>query len=205
MSKPYYSKEILVKALSRMSEIAEAENIQLQLCVFGGAAMMLAYDARDVTKDVDAILLPREAGQRIASMVAAELNLSDDWLNDEVGMFLSHSDEAKTIEFTLPDVSRSGLKITRPTAKYLLALKVNACRKQIGSYKGDEDDIKVLLRITKVGSVEEIEDVVNRFFPDTVIPVEDRLLLNAILKEINHVEHHQTQAGDRKRGRFRLK
>jgi hypothetical protein len=35
--------------------------------------------------------------------------------------------------------------------------------------------------------------------------VHDRLLLNAILKEINHVEPHQTQAGDRKRGRFRLK
>lgn len=203
MPKPYYSKEVLVNALKRMSEIAEAEGIQLQLCVFGGAAMMLAYDARDVTKDVDAILLPREAGQRIASRVATELNLSDDWLNEEVGMFLSHALEAKTIELDIPEISRAGLKITRPTAKYLLALKVNACRKQIGSYKGDAEDIKVLLRITKVESVEEIEGIVNRFFPDTVIPVEDRLFLKAILKEVQHVENSQTQTGDRKRSRFR--
>lgn len=63
---------MLVRALERLGQRAEAEGLRLEICLFGGALMMLAYDARAATKDVDAIIHPREEGLRLAEEVGRE-------------------------------------------------------------------------------------------------------------------------------------
>jgi len=176
-------------ALNRISELAAAEGVRLEMTLYGGAVMLLAYDARDVTKDVDAIVHPSEVGRRLVAKVAVERGLSEDWLNDNVRLFVS-AKEAKN-ELPLPNVSRAGLHITRPTAKYLLAMKVMASRKPLPGYAGDFQDIETLLRVTKIKSVEAIERVVDAFFPDTVLPEPTRLALIETLEKISH-EQNQT-------------
>jgi hypothetical protein len=180
----YLTKAEIEAALNRISELASAEGLRLEMTLYGGALMLLAYNARDVTKDVDAIIRPSEVGRRLVAKVAAERGLSEDWLNDNVRQFVS-SKEAKN-ELPLPNVSRAGLHITRPTAKYLLAMKVMASRKPLPGYAGDYHDIEILLRITKIKSVDEVQKVVDAFFPDTVLPEPTQLALTEILKKISH-------------------
>lgn len=180
----YLTKAEIEAALNRISELAAAEGVRLEMTLYGGAVMLLAYDARDVTKDVDAIVHPPEVGRRLVARVAAERGLAEDWLNDNVRLFVS-SKEAKN-ELPLPNVSRAGLHITRPTAKYLLAMKVMASRKPLPGYAGDFHDIETLLRVTKIKSVREVERVVDAFFPDTVLPEPTRLALDEILEKIGH-------------------
>ncbi len=180
----YLTRIEIEAALNRLSELAAAEGVRLEMTLYGGALMLLAYDARDATKDVDAIIHPTEVGRRLVARVAAERGLPEDWLNDNVRLFVS-SREAKN-ELPLPNVSRAGLHITRPTAKYLLAMKVMANRKALPGYAGDYDDIRTLLRVTQIKSVDAVEKIVDKFFPATVLPDETRLTLTDILEKISH-------------------
>lgn len=180
----YLTKAEIASALNRISELAAAEGMRLEMTLYGGALMLLAYDARDVTKDVDAIVHPSAMGRRLVAQVAAERGWAEDWLNDNVRQFVS-AKEAKN-ELTLPNVSRAGLHITRPTAKYLLAMKVMASRKPLPGYAGDYHDIETLLRLTKIKSVEGVQKVVGDFFPDTVLPEPTQLALTEIMEKIRH-------------------
>jgi hypothetical protein len=65
------------RALVRLGELANAEGIKLELSIYGGAALMLAYDSRAITKDVDAVVRPSDVGQRLARRVAEELGLPE--------------------------------------------------------------------------------------------------------------------------------
>lgn len=184
----YLTKPEIEAALDRISELATSEGVRLEMTLYGGALMLLAYDARNVTKDVDAIVHPPEVGRRLVAKVAVERGLSADWLNDNVRQFVS-SKEAKD-ELVLPNVSRAGLHITRPTAKYLLAMKVMASRKPLPGYAGDYHDIEILLRITKIKSLEEVQKIVDAFFPDTVLPEPTQLAVTEILGKISHEKDH---------------
>lgn len=105
----------IVACLQRLSELAQAEGVRLEVTLYGGAVMLLAYDARDVTKDVDAIVHPPEVGRRLVARVAAERGMSESWLNDDVKLYISTM-EAKN-EMVVSGVSAAGLHLTRPTAK----------------------------------------------------------------------------------------
>jgi hypothetical protein len=198
----FLTKGEIEAALDRISVLAAAEGVRLEMTLYGGAVMLLAYDARDVTKDVDAIIHPPEVGRRLVARVAVERGLAEDWLNDSVRQFLS-TKEAKN-ELPLPNVSRAGLHLTRPTARYLLAMKVMASRKPLPGYAGDFHDIEVLLRVTRIASVAAVEQVVDAFFPDTVLPAATRLALSDILEKISHERHQPPPpqpTADRPRGR----
>jgi hypothetical protein len=51
--------------------------------VFGGAAMVLAFNAREATRDVDALFEPDSQVIAAAHEVAKELRLPKSWLNIE--------------------------------------------------------------------------------------------------------------------------
>ncbi len=183
------TKTEVLAALSRLSELAQEDGVRLEMTLYGGAVMMLAYDARDVTKDVDAIVHPPEVARRLVARVAVERDLHDAWLNDDVKQFVS-TVETKN-ELPLEGVSRAGLRVTKPTAKYLLAMKVMAARLPLPGHPGDFDDIKVLLRVTRLPSIDKVEQMVNLYFPDTVLPESTWVVLEGILNQLSN-EHTAT-------------
>jgi len=190
--------------LTRLSELAQRENVLLELSLYGGALMLLAYDSRQTTKDVDAIIHPPEVGRRLAAKVAEEMGWHDDWLNDDVRFFVSAVESRHS--WKPPGLTAPYLKISKPTAKYLLAMKVMACRKAIPGYSGDETDIAFLLRKMAIKSSAEVEGIVDQYFPDTVLPaatsaVIDRLLTYSKEKEPHsHEQPAPFSAPDRSRG-----
>jgi len=44
-------------ALDRLGELAEAQNIRIELLLVGGAAMVLLYNARLSMRDLDVVIL----------------------------------------------------------------------------------------------------------------------------------------------------
>jgi len=50
----------LEKALSRLGELGIESGVQIELNIYGGSAIILAYDLGRRTRDVDAVFRPRD-------------------------------------------------------------------------------------------------------------------------------------------------
>ena len=172
-------KVTLIAALRLLGQSANAEGIKLEVSIYGGAAFLLAFNSRDATRDVDAILKPREEGERLVAQVARELDIPDDWLNSNVEQFISPKQEAKRRLADIED--QTGLIVHVPTAKYLLAMKALACRRSIGEYKGDIEDLSFLIKKIGISSVAEIQEAVDAFYPDDLIRPGDEALLQSLI------------------------
>ena len=136
------SREEIITALSHLNDLLADAGVIGELCLFGGTAMVLAFDARLSTRDVDAIFKPPTLIRKLAVKVAEELDLRPDWLNDGVKGF--QSDHPETTMDSVPQFSH--LRVYRPSAEYLLAMKCMAARASDAETFGDKRDIVLLIR-----------------------------------------------------------
>ena len=105
------SRARLIEALTLLGRYAQAEVVQMEICIYGGTVLMLALNAREGTKDIDAIVRPSEIGHRLARQVGDELALPDGWLNDDVKQFVSEKDRDGLIPLEsvqIPEASVNG-------------------------------------------------------------------------------------------------
>lgn len=75
----------ITRGLKRLGELALQKNETIELVAVGGAVMVLAYNIRPMTHDVDVMILsPPEASavRQLAKQVADELSWPEAWLND---------------------------------------------------------------------------------------------------------------------------
>jgi len=173
------TKSVLIGALTRMGELAQLEGTKLELCIYRGAAMMLAYNAREITKDVDAVVQPSEIGSRLARRVAEEMGLPEDWLNNDVKQFTAPTERTRTLPWEAP-----GIVLTVPTASYLLAMKALACRRPLPGYEGDVADLRFLIHKLGIATVDAIQQHIDGYYPDDVITPDDAALLQTIIDEV---------------------
>ncbi len=127
----------MVQALTRLGELAAAEGHTLTLVVVGGAALVLNYNARLATQDVDAFLItPPEARatRGWARIVAAEMGLPADWLNDGAKGFM------QGISYGPLLLDAPGIQVYQVSPEQLLAMKLSAWRDE-----QDEADAQVVL------------------------------------------------------------
>ena len=153
-------REQLLALLTELgAELAERGKIG-ELFVVGGAAMALAYDARRLTSDIDAVFEPKSVIYEAAAAVASRHpELDPGWLNDSMKGFLPGEDTNPHVVLEVP-----GLRVTVPSTDYLLAMKVFASR-----IDRDDDDIKYLAQLLELTDADEILDVVARFYPPSRI------------------------------------
>lgn len=123
-----FTREEIEAGLKRLGELAQAKGLHIQLTLVGGAVMVLRFDARPSTRDVDAvILLPREARlvRELAKQVAEEQDWNEDWLNDGAKGYLVGISEGPIL-FQSP-----GMEARAPSMEQLLAMKLSAWRDDI--------------------------------------------------------------------------
>ena len=172
----------MITALNLLGLRAQQEGVELELCIYGGSAMMLAYSSRETTKDVDAIVRPSEVALRLAKDVAQQLGLHESWLNDDVKQFVSDAGTYAPLQIEeLEDAARRHLKITRPSASYLLAMKCLACRSGLPGYPGDIEDIRFLIRKMEIRSLPQVEELLGRFYPYDALTPQARALIEGLL------------------------
>ena len=170
----------ITRALRRLGELAQAQQITLELSLYGGAVFTLVYGSRDATKDVDAVVRQSEIGRELARKVAAEQDLPEDWLNDDVRQFLSEREAKRSLP---ANDFGEGLRIAVPTAAYLLAMKLRSCRPSLPGYAGDYGDIRFLVQKMGLASVEEAEAIHDKFFPQDTLSTAAREVVKTAIKE----------------------
>lgn len=164
------SKDDIEKGLNRLGEIAHDDGKVVDIAIFDGSAIVLAWGFRVATKDVDAVVQGHPAFLRAATeRVAQEHGWPADWLNDAVKGFVSAKQELR-LQATYPSPDRPGLRVYVPTAEYMLAMKCMAMRTEGADGAQDVDDIRNLIGITGLCQVADVLDLVERFYPRRMIP-----------------------------------
>jgi hypothetical protein len=124
------------EALARELEAGGATTRE-EIVVAGGAALVVLYESREATKDVDAFAVgstDAAALRRAAHRVAAVLGLPEDWLNDGAKGYLNGVLPGKVL------LDSPALLIRALAVEQLLAMKLSAWRDDI-----DIADSRVLL------------------------------------------------------------
>jgi hypothetical protein len=125
-----------------------------EILVAGGAALVLLYNVRDSTRDVDAfpvVAADSLALKDAARRVAETMGLPDDWLNDSAKGYVNGLLPGQVL-FDAPT-----LLVRALAPRQLLAMKLSAWRDDV-----DIADARVLL--SKVpGTREEVWDLIEEF------------------------------------------
>lgn len=122
------NREEIMAAFAQLGQLATALDLKLELVLVGGALMVLRYEARLSTRDVDAVILaPPEANtvRTLAQVVAVEHNWPKDWLNDGAKGFLIGLSLGSVV-FAAP-----GIEVRSPALGQLLAMKLSAWRDDV--------------------------------------------------------------------------
>ena len=132
------SKPELESAFLRLGQLAEAEGLLIELLLVGGGAMVLAFDARAATRDVDVVILQpadRSKVRRLSEIIATERDWPSDWLNEGAKGFLVSTTPGATL------IAVAGLTVRIPPIEQLLAMKLCAWR--------DDVDISDAMRLLR--------------------------------------------------------
>jgi hypothetical protein len=181
---PYFgsalTRQAIVDALSALSEELGKQGVIGELCLFGGTVMVLAFNARLSTKDVDAIFHPTTLTRELVRRIGEQRQLPPDWLNNGVKDFVSARHE--TTMGNLPQFPH--LRLTMPVPEYLLAMKCMASR--VGGTDGegsDIPDILFLIRHLGLQNARAVLDLVGQYYPENRIPMRTQYLVEGLFEE----------------------
>ncbi len=149
-----------------------------EISIYGGAAMVLAYQSRLSTRDVDAVFAPQQEIYKAAADIAAEYEIEADWLNDAVKGFLSEKNE------TMPFLDLPGLKVFVACPEYLLAMKCLSMR--LGKGDTDLNDVKFLMTHLGLHEANEVLDLLGRYYPENRIQPKTRFAIEEICQGIRN-------------------
>lgn len=162
--------EEIKRYLTELNEELRSMDIKGEICLYGGAVMAIAYNARPDTDDVDAVFEPVRHVRRAARLVAERNGLPIGWLNNAVEIFLARHERRILLNL-------SHLKIYLPPPDYLLAMKVLSARAETM----DQDDLRVLIRKLDLKTSAEIFAIVRGYYPRQEIKPETRILIEELL------------------------
>jgi hypothetical protein len=169
MAAQVFSRALLEEALLELGRRAHVEGKTIEIAIYGGSALMLMFDWRLATRDVDAVFeKDRDAVRRFARDLARDNGWVENWLNDGVKGFLSAADSDPTSKHlfgTFPSEAEPGLRVLVANPRYLFAMKCLAMRIGGVEASGDIEDIRRLAEEIGLAGADEAMDLVTSFYP----------------------------------------
>lgn len=161
------------RLLDLLNDELRTQSVHGEVYLVGGAVMCLALEAREATRDVDALFRPATLVREAAARVAAQAGVPDSWLNDAVKAYLGNRGEYDAFM----ELSNLQVFVAQPT--YLLAMKCVAM--PIGEEFHDVDDVRYLCRYLNLETAKEALSIVERYFDADQIPLKTRLALEELM------------------------
>lgn len=166
------TKETIIKALRELDQELSLKGIRGEICLVGGAVMCLVFNARNSTKDLDALFQPTEVIQKAAFNVSEKLGLENSWwINDAAKAFIS--DKAEFISY---DLGLKNLNLMTASPQYMLAMKVLSSRPGTN----DECDITFLANFLQLKSKDQVMDIIKKYYPKQELSVESKIMIKSI-------------------------
>lgn len=173
MPEPVFNRTELQRAFTSLAAKLEHRGVVGQVHVVGGAAMLLAYDSRVTTRDIDALFSPDGPMLNAIREVADEMEWPRTWLNNQASSYVSRTPGEGSPVFDHPF-----LHVVATPAEHLLAMKVVAARGV-----RDGEDIRLLLERLRITTAAGVWQIVARYFPGQTITDRSRLLVEDLLNQ----------------------
>lgn len=174
----FTTKEQVVELLTELGARLVEQGLEAELYIVGGAAMLLGYDKRAVTGDIDALITPIGVIEEVAAQMTSDRrDLQPNWLNSQVAALLPRIADSRSWEmFSAPGIS---VEIASP--EHLLAMKVRA-----GRGLRDLQDVGVLCEILELDEVAQVWEICDQVWgknfirPEVVSAVTEFLLARGL-------------------------
>jgi hypothetical protein len=159
-----------------------------EIAVYGGSAILLQFEWRMLSQDVDARIISEGNHGLIIEAVqyaARQLGLSSSWLNESVAMYARRGemDADRIFVGTYPSADRYGLRVTAAKPSYILAMKLKALQRATAEDRDFNDAINLGVECA-VTTVEGLREVFSRFFADEELPFAAGLRLRELANAI---------------------
>jgi len=129
-----------LKELAKEFRRLNGTQMPAEIILIGGAAVLANYGFRDMTYDIDAVIVASSAMKEAVNHVGDRLGLPNGWLNMDFQKTKSYS--AKIIEISTYYKTFSNILTVRTVAaEYLIAMKLMSGRQ----YKNDLSDVAGVL------------------------------------------------------------
>ncbi len=160
------------KLFAALNDELTLKKVVGEVGICGGAVMCLVYQARQSTKDIDAVFEPTREIRQASERVAAKLGADKHWLNDAAKAYF-HVDppQEDVLQF-------SNLRVWAPRADYMLAMKCISAR--FDSF--DRDDVTFLIDYLKLSRPEDIFAIVSKYYPHERIPAKTQFLVEELIE-----------------------
>lgn len=140
--------DFYLRELSKAFRKLNGKAIPAEIILIGGASVLINYGFRDMTYDMDAIIVSSSAMKQAIGQVGDKFGLPSGWLNADFMKTKSYS--PKLIEHSVYYKTFSNILTVRTvTAEYMIAMKLMAGRK----YKNDLSDVIGILNHHKDNGV----------------------------------------------------
>ncbi len=154
------NKERLLEIFPYLNERLLENQLQLEITIYGGAVMTMIYDNRPATKDIDCVFSDTNFKilDNILNLVKFTFNLPDGWINEDIKGPL----EAIIREDKETYKVYSHLKILKPKAEQLLAMKILAARPEPAK---DFIDAYILCKELGIQTKAELLQIISDYLP----------------------------------------
>ena len=129
-----------LKALAKEFRRLNGTKMPAEIVLIGGAAILANYGFRELTYDVDAVIVASGTMKEAINTVGDKLNLPRGWLNADFKRTGSYSDKLLTVSVFYRTFSNI-LQVRTVAAEYLIAMKLMSGRR----YKNDISDVYGIL------------------------------------------------------------
>lgn len=162
-------KETILRAFELLNRELANRDLKSRIYLVGGAVMCLVHHARPSTKDVDGWFTEPQVMREAAAMVAQELAIQSDWLNDAAKGFIPQ--DAKFEKWK----EWSHLEVLAADNETLLSMKCLAARGLL-----DSSDIRFLINALGLKKPALVMNLITKFYPKERIPFRTQLLVEEV-------------------------
>ena len=180
-----------LKELGKEYRKLVGKHMPAEIILIGGAAVLENYGFREMTTDIDAVILASSAMRDAINHVGDRLHLPNGWLNDDFKKTDSYSPHLAEVSVYCKTYY-GALNVRTVSAEYLVAMKLKAGRK----YKNDLSDVVGILAEHKRNGTELAEEQIlaaaeKLYGRADALPEESRVFLSDLIGRGNYEEIYE--------------
>lgn len=187
------SKNDMLAIFEKMGELCHKQNTTLEIAIYGGSAIMLEFDYRTATFDIDFVPVSGGADKvkKFANKASKLLQFPEHILRDDVSLFVSDLAEY-ALQGEFPK-GHGNLRVFTATPEYIFAMKMLAMRSAMETQ--DLRDIWELADVCGIKSIKEAEAALAKFYPKNTLPLRNKMIISDVFDAKDNNEPYSPMLG----------